>query len=127
MANPSHLHTSPGGISLSLSLLWAGPSPKLRFLSPFQPPQPDYLAINYYQGLYAYYDAKAKRDKSTPKGPDGNTLPTADSRWLQVFPASLRAMLRWVDRRYGRVPIVITENGVDVPGEQGGVCGAVGG
>ncbi|GAB4821358.1 hypothetical protein N2152v2_008404 [Parachlorella kessleri] len=87
--------------------------------------QPDYLAINFYQGTYAYYSKKAGRDRTTSRDAGGVPLPVADSSWLTVFPGALRAMLGWVQARYGRLPIIITENGVDVPGE--GLAGGGGG
>ena len=81
--------------------------------------------VNFYQGEYGYYDAKAKKDRSTSRDAGGRRLPRGDSSWLYLFPAAFRAMLVWVDRRYGGTPIIITENGVDVPG--GWVGGWVGG
>jgi len=40
----------------------------------------------------------------------------ADSSWLWVVPWGLRKVLHWVYERYN-TPIIITENGVDVPDE----------
>ncbi|KAG5184300.1 glycoside hydrolase superfamily [Tribonema minus] len=42
--------------------------------------------------------------------------PTGDSPWLHVVPWGLRKLLNWVHDRY-ETPILITENGCDVPGE----------
>lgn len=53
----------------------------------------------------------------SPRMPQGVPLPVADSPWLLVFPASFRAQLGWLAKRYPGVPIVVTENGVDVPGK----------
>lgn len=82
-------------------------------------PQPDLLLVNFYQGEYAYYDPKQKKDRSTTQSAAGQRLPRGESSWLYVFPAAFRDMLRWVAARYGSVPIVITENGVSAPGESG--------
>jgi beta-glucosidase len=41
----------------------------------------------------------------------------AASSWLYVVPWGIQKMLDWVDQRYSRPPIYVTENGVDVPGE----------
>ena len=82
--------------------------------------QPDFLAINFYQGKYGYYNSTSKSDASTAISAAGVPLPKADSSWFYVLPAALRAMLGWVGQRYGQaLPIVITENGVDVPGGWG--------
>jgi len=43
--------------------------------------------------------------------------PEADSDWLTVVPAGIRKSLNWIKERYNNPPILICENGVDVPGE----------
>lgn len=45
-----------------------------------------------------------------------------DSDWLHILPAAFWAMLVWVDKRYGHPTIIITENGVDVPGVTAGAA-----
>eukprot|EP01083_Nonionella_stella_P147581 465876_1 len=40
-----------------------------------------------------------------------------ESNWLYVVPWGLYKMLHWVADRYDNPPLFITENGVDVPGE----------
>eukprot|EP01083_Nonionella_stella_P147580 465873_1 len=41
----------------------------------------------------------------------------AASNWLYVVPWGINKMLHWIADRYGNPPILITENGVDIPGE----------
>ena len=49
---------------------------------------------------------------------DGKQIgPQADSSWLFVVPWGFRPLVNWISARYGRPPIIVTENGVDVPGE----------
>eukprot|EP00026_Physarum_polycephalum_P007339 Phypoly_transcript_07398.p1 GENE.Phypoly_transcript_07398~~Phypoly_transcript_07398.p1 ORF type:complete len:486 (+),score=52.59 Phypoly_transcript_07398:99-1556(+) len=43
--------------------------------------------------------------------------PQAASNWLYVVPWGINSMLHWVSDRYGNPPIIITENGCDVPNE----------
>lgn len=43
--------------------------------------------------------------------------PQAASPWLNTVPEGINAALRWVDERYHRPVILITENGCDVMGE----------
>eukprot|EP00823_Brevimastigomonas_motovehiculus_P009090 TRINITY_DN8771_c0_g1_i1.p1 TRINITY_DN8771_c0_g1~~TRINITY_DN8771_c0_g1_i1.p1 ORF type:complete len:556 (+),score=134.51 TRINITY_DN8771_c0_g1_i1:75-1742(+) len=49
---------------------------------------------------------------------DGKPIgPRADSSWLYVYPPGIGALLRWIDSRYHRPIIFVTENGCDVPDE----------
>ncbi len=43
--------------------------------------------------------------------------PTADSDWLRVVPWGMRRALNYINQHYNAPWIIITENGVDVPGE----------
>ena len=43
--------------------------------------------------------------------------PKAASVWLYVVPWGFRPLLNWISNRYSNPDIIITENGVDVPGE----------
>jgi hypothetical protein len=53
----------------------------------------------------------------TNVGLDGKLIgETADSPWLHVVPWGFRKLLGWVYNRY-EIPIMVTENGCDVPGE----------
>jgi len=76
--------------------------------------------MNIYTGIYV----KASSDTlegyaATPVGIDGKLIgPVADSSWLNVVPNSIRKYMEYVHDRY-KVPIYITENGVDCPNETG--------
>jgi len=87
----------------------------------------DFFALNHYTSEYAMettappppgppiYDTDAGVD--TTRYQDGKAIgPMADSDWLWVVPWGMRKLLNWVYERY-QMPIIITENGVDVPGE----------
>ena len=43
--------------------------------------------------------------------------PQADSDWLNVVPTGIYDLLIWLNKRYNKPMFLITENGVDVPGE----------
>ena len=45
-------------------------------------------------------------------------MPAAASVWLYSVPWGLRQLLNWVDQRYGRPPIYVTENGWSTPGDE---------
>ena len=48
----------------------------------------------------------------------GNLIgPQADSTWLNVVPWGFNRVLMWTSERYNNPGILVTENGVDVPGE----------
>ncbi|PRW44359.1 E3 ubiquitin- ligase UPL7 [Chlorella sorokiniana] len=89
--------------------------------TPEQSQQLKAAKINYYNGAYGYFDPNSTflSANSTTNSSDGTPLPVAESSWIKIFPSSIRNMLVWVDRRYGRPPILVTENGVSVPGENG--------
>jgi beta-glucosidase/6-phospho-beta-glucosidase/beta-galactosidase len=88
----------------------------------------DYFGLNHYTSRYTtttppsppppspdfYTDMDALE---TPYDLDGNLIgPQADSTWLYVVPWGIHDLLVYVYNRYG-APILITENGCDVPGE----------
>ena len=80
--------------------------------------QPDFLAINFYSGKYAYQNNASPllRASTTTVSAAGVPLPQAESTWLYAMPEAMRGLLVWLDRRYN-LPIIITENGVSVPSE----------
>ncbi|GAB4819714.1 hypothetical protein N2152v2_006760 [Parachlorella kessleri] len=80
--------------------------------------KPDFLAINFYSGKYAYQDNASLllRASTTTVSAAGVPLPQAESTWLYAMPEAMRGLLVWLDRRYN-LPIIITENGVSVPKE----------
>eukprot|EP01121_Diplochlamys_sp_Union-15-3_P013607 TRINITY_DN4252_c0_g1_i1.p1 TRINITY_DN4252_c0_g1~~TRINITY_DN4252_c0_g1_i1.p1 ORF type:complete len:506 (-),score=89.67 TRINITY_DN4252_c0_g1_i1:15-1490(-) len=88
----------------------------------------DYFGLNHYTSVFAaapqspivnstgWNDDQRSITSYTDK--EGKLIgPAADSPWLHVVPYGIQKMLEWVSTRYGKPPIYITENGVDVPGE----------
>lgn len=63
--------------------------------------------------------ATDQRTSVKAKNQHNGTLigPQADSDWLYVAPYGIRMLMDWIKERYDNPPIYITENGVDVPGE----------
>ena len=53
--------------------------------------------------------------------------PASASVWLFSVPWGLRKLLNWVDRRYGRPPIYVTENGWSTPGGEDVAAGVADG
>ena len=50
--------------------------------------------------------------------PNGTSIgKQADSPWLYIVPWSIRPLIQWVAARYGNPVMLITENGMDVVGE----------
>ena len=45
--------------------------------------------------------------------------------WLFSVPWGLRKLLNWIDRRYGKPPIYVTENGWSTPGAESAAEGVV--
>lgn len=89
----------------------------------------DFFGLNFYGGMHA---AEPPPGQAVAAGvPTGNGGMAADQRvelsddpaWEKtdmgwnVVPQFCRKMLGWIDRRYGRPPIYITENGCALPGE----------
>jgi hypothetical protein len=87
---------------------WWGQSPTYCLLSVRL--QPDFLAVNFYSGAYAYYSSGAPllRAANTTISAAGVPLPRAESQWLHVFPAAFRALLVWLDKLYGDIPIIVS-------------------
>jgi len=86
----------------------------------------DFYALNHYTSTYVTatnpstqpgYSADQHLQATALKNgvPIG---PRADSPWLFVYPPGIRGNLNWLKTRYGSdTQFFITENGVDVPGE----------
>lgn len=82
----------------------------------------DFFGLNHYSSFYCAnnpnpgpHDAEA-----TIGSHEKNGVPIgvqADSDWLFVVPWGVRKILNWISQRYHYPPIVITEEGVDVPNE----------
>jgi len=90
----------------------------------------DFLGLNHYTSKYVSLNKSASIhdppvDWSHDIGciaqvvdKDGKQIgPMADSSWLYVVPWGMRKILNWIKNRYDNIPVYITENGVDSPGE----------
>jgi len=87
----------------------------------------DIYALNHYTSRYAQNDPNPPTNPGGPDADDHVLLtterdgkligPQADSPWLYVVPYGIRKNLFWLQERYGNLEFWITENGVDVPGE----------
>ena len=86
----------------------------------------DFFGINHYSTWYVQNRkvtvVQSRADDMgaslTAVGPDGKLVgPEADSPWLHVYPLGIYHVLKWIDGRYSKPVIFITENGVDVPDE----------
>eukprot|EP00604_Paraphysomonas_vestita_P003226 CAMPEP_0174821732 /NCGR_PEP_ID=MMETSP1107-20130205/9227_1 /TAXON_ID=36770 /ORGANISM="Paraphysomonas vestita, Strain GFlagA" /LENGTH=268 /DNA_ID=CAMNT_0016039067 /DNA_START=678 /DNA_END=1484 /DNA_ORIENTATION=- len=87
----------------------------------------DFYGLNHYTSKYVSYrpipnpsggwsDDQATTTSNTDS--NGNLIgPQAASGWLNVVPSGMYDLLKWISARYGNPIIMITENGVDVPGE----------
>lgn len=77
--------------------------------------------LNTYSGIYAYWNETQEPVLGyveTARDKHGVLIgPMADSDWLHVVPDAIRQHLIYVNDRYKPDGIIITENGVDVPGE----------
>ena len=92
----------------------------------------DFFGLNHYTSRYTTYPPPPSAPSPPPPPPDfyadmgveetvydlnGNLIgPMADSSWLYVVPWGIHDLLLYVYNRY-KAPILITENGCDVPGE----------
>jgi len=89
----------------------------------------DFFGLNHYTsawvkdaGKYNGSNPDWNTDQETnvnPKNQYNGTLigVPADSSWLYVVPWGIYKMINWINNRYDSPPIYVTENGVDVPGE----------
>ncbi|CAE8641510.1 unnamed protein product, partial [Polarella glacialis] len=78
----------------------------------------DFYGLNTYAGKYINSSKTSEEGWQECNGTDGKPIgPKADSEWLLVVPRALRAYLEYVTTKYNPGAIIITENGVDVPGE----------
>lgn len=89
----------------------------------------DFIALNHYTSRYVgqpsypqpapgqgYNDDQWVNTSTTDAA--GNPIgPPSGSSWLLVTPQFFPSILGWIHQRYPALPIYVTENGVDVPGE----------
>lgn len=81
----------------------------------------DFFGLNHYTSRYI---SNAKQTTENPAGVQGHDKnangvpigPVADSEWLIVVPWGFQKLLKYVWNRY-QTPIIVTENGCDVPNE----------
>jgi len=82
----------------------------------------DFFGLNHYSTLYASHVREGEEVGLDPYGNGGisedqDVNLTSDPSWKKtalgwnIVPWGCRKMLQWIDRRYGRPPIYITENG----------------
>ena len=68
----------------------------------------DFLGVNYYTRNVVRYDAAAWPLRASPVRQERATY--TETGW-EVFPPGLTDTLLWVKKRYGNIPLYITENG----------------
>lgn len=68
----------------------------------------DFLGVNYYSRTVVRDDPSAGLCAAERVRQDGSEHTAMD--W-EVFPEGLSSVLRWVKRRYGNIPLYVTENG----------------
>jgi hypothetical protein len=98
-----------GGANQGGILVFIAPSPPAA-ASPRLPPPRSYA---FSDGSRYGYTLSANDAAGRPIGP------RAQSSWLYVAPWAFQKLLRYLDARYSRPPIFVTENGVSAPGEAG--------
>ena len=72
----------------------------------------DFLGVNYYTRNVVRYDAKAWPLRAAAVRQKGKTY--TETNW-EVFPPGLTDTLLWVKKRYGNIPMYVTENGAAFP------------
>lgn len=87
----------------------------------------DFFGMNHYTSKYVFDNgmdgngttwAEDSGAGLTTTSLDGEPIgPSADSAWLKVVPWGFKKQCEWVAGRYDNPPVLITENGVSVPGE----------
>jgi len=75
-------------------------------------------SVDEYNGSFPDWNTDQRTSVSAANQYNGTLIGVpADSEWLFVVPWGIRKMLHWIADRYQSPPIYVTENGVDVPGE----------
>jgi beta-glucosidase len=78
----------------------------------------DFFGVNHYSSGYKHMNAADGSVWASPYNKSGSLIgPFAESQWLNVYPAGIRGLLNWVDKRYNSTKTYIFENGVSVPHE----------
>ncbi|XP_050236750.1 beta-glucosidase 40-like [Mercurialis annua] len=83
----------------------------------------DFVGINHYTTFYASENSGVSlKDSQADSG--ATTLPfkgltpisnKANSIWLYIVPGGMRSLMNYIKNKYGNIPIMITENGMDDP------------
>eukprot|EP00775_Hariotina_reticulata_P011794 gene11794-11939_t len=79
----------------------------------------DFLAVNVYTSRYVQpgFENENPWAERYTNGSGHSIGPDTDLDWHKVSPVALRGSLAWLTNRYGPIELVVTENGVPVPGE----------
>jgi len=104
---------------LDPALLGCYPDEMGEILGPVWPPRPaaevaglrqplDFLGVNYYSRAVVRDDPAAVPARASKVRQPGSTYTELD--W-EVYPDGLAEILTWVGRRYGDIPLFVTENG----------------
>ncbi|XVE85758.1 hypothetical protein DITRI_Ditri17bG0116800 [Diplodiscus trichospermus] len=87
----------------------------------------DFIGINHYTTYYAsenatnsifdlLSDTVADADAYTVPVKDGKPIgDKANSIWLYIVPHGMRSVMKYIKEKYGKPPVIITENGMDDP------------
>jgi beta-glucosidase len=116
--DPALLGKVPEGLSGIFGEAWEGPTDAE--LAAMKAPV-DFVGVNYYTRAVVHDDP---RDLPVGEGRALQRHATHTETGWEVWPDGLYDALTWVKRRYGNVPIHVTENGAafyDPPGVQGTV------
>ncbi|XP_047313590.1 beta-glucosidase 44-like [Impatiens glandulifera] len=87
----------------------------------------DFVGINHYTSNYVYYDANRPKPEVLAYNMDWNASfaygkngvpigPRAHSSWLYNVPSGIYNVIMYVKERYGNPSMIVSENGMDDPG-----------
>lgn len=77
----------------------------------------DFLGLNHYSTLYAQENSYSPKSEFEGYWSDMHVTFSSDPRWRKNFmgwstnPDGCRELLIWISKRYGKIPIYMTENG----------------
>lgn len=97
----------PSGISTGVMR-----TPLGKFQIPEAKGTQDYFGLNYYSVDTVWFDLRNRKELFTAAGyPEDADL--SDTRFIANLPAGLFQSIKWVQKTYPNLPILITENGVE--------------
>ncbi|XP_047325488.1 beta-glucosidase 44-like [Impatiens glandulifera] len=87
----------------------------------------DFVGINHYTSFLIYYDPKLPEPEVASYQSDWHASfaddklgvplgPKANSDWLRIVPSGMYKSMMYVKKRYGQHTIILSENGMDDPG-----------